>query len=125
MFATCLNPDNNRLEYNGRPMNTFDICAYANISSWEFQRAFTFFCENSILININSALKDYYYVNPYLMREETRDIDSFRFLTEFFNGKHNVDLTNSDLYFKNGRRRKKVDISKIIKEEMQNIDKEK
>jgi hypothetical protein len=103
MMAGCLNPDNNRLESCGKAMNSVDICAYANITMQELSRAIKMLYSVNAILTIRAKGKEFYYVNPNYMREESRDIFSFEWLLELFEEETNQQDKNL-VYFKRGKK---------------------
>ena len=118
LMTTCVNPNTNRLEFNGKPMNTMDICAYANMELSNFRKALRQLDEKKIIINIRTQKKDIYYVNPNYIRDESKKITDFPFLLVLFNDEENAPSREKALYFSNKKRRRKNSISEIIKKEL-------
>ena len=64
LLVSCVCPETNRIEFNGKAMNTLDLCAYANMSRTELSKQIGYLYEQNILLNVRAKGKDYYYMNP-------------------------------------------------------------
>ena len=113
MMAGCLNPDNNRLELHGKAMNSVDICAYANITMQELSKVVKMFYLANVIITIRAKGKEFYYINPNYVREESRDIFSFEWLLELFEEEANQQ-DKELVYFKRNKKNITINIGENL-----------
>jgi hypothetical protein len=112
-FLGCLNADNNRLEIHGKAMNSVDLCAYLNVTMQELSRGIRELYGVNAILTIRAKGKEFYYINPNYMREESRDIFSFEWLLELFEEEAN-EQDKELVYFKKDKRKISVNIGESI-----------
>jgi hypothetical protein len=104
MLCNTINPSNNRVEFNGVPMSSIDLCAYANITRAELRKCINEMSEKGILLNINTYGKDYYYMNPKFVSDEDTHPCLLDWLTEIFEEDYNINV--SDLIYISERKKR-------------------
>lgn len=117
LMLGCLNPETNRLELNGEPLNSIDLCAYANLTMQELSLAVKELIKLGAIIMIRGKGKEFYYANPKYIRDNQKRVSDFEWLMSIFNEKPNLGDKNL-VYFK--KRNKKITVS--IGEPVSDID---
>lgn len=113
LMMGCLNPATNRLELRNKPLNSIDLCAYANIEMSELSKAIKeLLITNSILI-VRAKGKEFFYANPYHIRDSNSTPEEFEWLLQMFEEEANQE--DKDLvYFKRGKKNISVRIGEAI-----------
>lgn len=106
LLLGCMNPDSNRIELKGVALNSVDLCAYANLTMQELSKAVRELYKLNVLLCIRAKGKEFYYVNPRCIREESRDVFSYEWLLELFDEEAN-NQDKDFIYFKRDSRRGK------------------
>jgi hypothetical protein len=115
ILSTCVDGETNMLKINGRPMNTMDICAYANYTRKELSKAIRTLYYKGIILNVRTGGKDLFFINPEFVRDENKTVLDFPFLNELFDGESNMDVKDL-VYFRKGHRKISIDIGSVLPE---------
>jgi DNA-binding transcriptional regulator GbsR (MarR family) len=113
LMLGCLNPNTNRLEINGRPMNSVDLCAYANLTMQELSMAVKELLSINAIMIVRGKGKEFYFANPEYIREGNKTPDDFDWLLQLFEEENNQEDKNL-VYFKKSNRNLTVKIGEAI-----------
>lgn len=114
LLVSCVNPETNRIEFNGKAMNAVDICAYANITSQQFSKAVKTLYETNAIANVRTGGKDFYYMNPKFACDPETPPCLLDWLADIFEQEDNLQDKNGLVYFKKTRRNMSVSISDVL-----------
>lgn len=114
LLPACMNPANNRLEINGRPMSSIDLCAYANITSAELRLAIKKLIAMHAIIVVRGKNREFYYVNPNYIREESILPEDIEWLLSIFEEEGNSDIKDL-VYIEKSHKNISIDIGETIK----------
>lgn len=113
LMLGCLNPETNRLEINGKPMNSVDLCAYANLTMQELSKAVKELLSINAIMIVRGKGKEFYFANPEYIRDGNMLPDDFEWLLQLFEEENNQEDKNL-VYFKKSNRNLTVSIGKAI-----------
>jgi hypothetical protein len=113
LLVSCVCPETNRIEFNGKAMNTLDLCAYANMSRTELSKQIGYLYEQNILLNVRAKGKDYYYMNPKFACDPETPPCLLDWLVELFEEESNMEHKEL-VYFTKNPRDIKIDIRSIL-----------
>lgn len=113
LLISCVNPETNRIEIDGRAMNTLDICAYSNLTKQELSRAMTTLYQENAILNVRARGKDFYYINPEFACDPETPACLLDWLTDMFEQSENMEDKRL-VYFKKTPRNIKIDIGSIL-----------
>ena len=113
LLISCVNPENNRLEFEGRAMNALDICAYSNLTRQELSRAMNELYKENAILNVRARGKDFYYINPEFACDPATPPCLLDWISELF--EQDCNLENKNLvYFKKTKRNIEINIGNIL-----------
>jgi hypothetical protein len=113
LMLGCLNPETNRLEINGKPMNSVDLCAYANLTMQELSVAVKELLSINAIMIVRGRGKEFYFANPEYIRDGDMLPDDFEWLLRMFEEENNQEDKNL-VYFKKSNRKLTVSIGEAI-----------
>ena len=113
LMLGCLNPETNRLEINDRPMNSVDLCAYANMTMQELSMAVKELLSINAIMIMRGKGKEFYFANPEYIRDSDMLPDDFEWLLQMFEEENNQEDKNL-VYFKKSNRNLTVSIGEAI-----------
>lgn len=113
MLISCVNPETNRIEFNGRAMNILDICAYSNFTKQELSQAMTTLYEENAIISIKTGGKEFYYMNPRFACDAETPACLLDWLIDIFEQEDNMEHKNL-VYFTKTSRNIKIDIGDAL-----------
>jgi hypothetical protein len=113
LLISCVNPETNRIEINGRAMNTLDLCAYANVTRQELNCAMRTLYNENVIINIRAKDKDFYYINPEFACDPETPACLLDWLTVLFQQEENCERKEL-VYFDKSRKGININIGKLL-----------
>jgi hypothetical protein len=113
MLISCVNPQTNRIELSGRPMNTVDLCAYSNMTMQELSVAMRMLYKENAVLNVRANNKDFYYMNPQFACDDETPPCLLDWISDIFEQEGNLESKNL-VYFKKTPRNIKIDIGSIL-----------